>query len=69
MQLQTALRVLLVAAALIAAPYSISRSGELQPNDAACTDATGKCCTESGSICNDGKVDKMDAYWSADGKC
>lgn len=63
------LRIMLVAGALIAAPYGISGSGDLRANEASCTDNTGTCCREYASICNAGGGDHQDYYYKAEGKC
>jgi hypothetical protein len=70
------LRILVVAAALVSAPFTFNHVGQAKWNDASCQDEIlgGTCCNQSASTCypnncSDAGCAKSNAYWKSEGMC
>lgn len=61
-------KVCAVVAIALAAPIALSSKTAVAIADCGAQSVDGRCCKETGSICNDGKKDVMDACWST-GEC
>lgn len=73
--MNTALRIFVVAAALVAVPLTIGTHGQVMVNDAACqSEEGGTCCYQSGSTCypnscSQASCAEQNKYWKETGAC